>query len=132
MPIFSSLDQWRPNPETGDVDMRFKTPDGKVFEASFQREMIPALLVRMHQMLSGTVDQFPRGLKELTEAYIPVGASLQALPNADLAMFLETQTGMQVPIHLTLETCDNLLQLLGEARSILAAEQAPGVDGATH
>ena len=129
MPKFISLEEWRFDPQSGDVDTRMKDVSGKVYDASFKREMVPALLIRMHQMLSGTIEQFPQGLKELTEAYIPVDASLQILPNSDLAIFLLTQTGMQIPIHLKLELCDRLLELLGEARTILATEQGAVASG---
>ncbi|AWL03380.1 hypothetical protein ACFOHT_04740 [Massilia oculi] len=129
MPKFVKLEQWRFDPNSGDVDTRLKDVGGNIYDASFKREMVPELLVRMHQMLSGTIDQFPEGLKELTEAYIPLDASLQILPNSDLAIFLLTQTGMQVPIHLELKLCDRLLELLGEARTTLLAEQAATQSG---
>lgn len=124
MPKFVSLENWRFDPESGDVDTRLKDVGGNIYDASFKRELVPALLVRMHQMLSGTIDQFPEGMKELTEAYRPQGASLEALPNGDLAILIRTVTGMQVPIHLTLEICDTLLSFLSDARSTLSAEQA--------
>lgn len=120
---FSKLDQWRYNPANGDVEAKFLTVDGRQYEASFTREMVPELLVRMHQMLSATADEFPRGLKELAEAYIPISVSVIHLPNGVPALEIVTQTEMRVPIPLLGNASEQIRSALADAHLALTAQQ---------
>lgn len=123
MIIFCELKEWQFNPQTGNVDLRMGTTDGKIYEASFQREMVPDLLVRMHQMLSATVDEFPRGYKELVEAYIPKSISIIVLPNGDPALEFVTQTDMRIPIRLSNDLSNAMRQALAQAAPLISSDQ---------
>ncbi len=122
MPHFTELNEWRYNPDSGVLEFRFKGQDGKTYEASFSREIVPALIVHLTRLLTTTVDEFPEGLCELVSVLAPKSITTVVLPNSSPALEITTVEDLKLPFILSKEVIDAIRATLIDADTLVKNE----------
>lgn len=124
MPNFNKLAAWEAD-KCGNVRIKLKASDGSECDATFDRSIIPGMLVLLNRLYMGGVEQFPDdSFREFAMSLMPLEFGPMELPGGYTALLVRTQSGMRLPIPMLPEACQKLSEALALLRPIVEAGAA--------
>lgn len=121
MPVFSELKSWELD-TAGNVKLQLASPDGRFYDATFNRSVIPAILVVLNRFFMNSSQQFPEGLRELLVAQVPMSTAAVSLPGGEYALSIGTQSGTTHHFPFVPGSLEIFSKALAELAAILSAE----------